>query len=218
MGGPFIRPPGEGTIGSAHLDRARTPALTRSKTRPVAAAAALALSACGPIDLGQGGYDTQPPPPGFATEMVAAHDAVRASAEPTPVPPLPSLGWSAAVAATAQAWASQCRWQHNPDLGSLGLGENLAASTVDRTPAFVVGMWADEARFFTYPTTCDTSGANPYGTCGHYTQLVWRDTTAVGCARAVCNGGTPPPGWSGTWYLWVCDYAPPGNWVGEQPY
>ena len=43
---------------------------------------------------------------------------------------------------------------------------------------------------------------------GHYTQMVWKGTTEVGCATA-----------SGTelTYL-VCRYSPPGNIVGQKPY
>jgi pathogenesis-related protein 1 len=44
--------------------------------------------------------------------------------------------------------------------------------------------------------------------CGHYTQIVWRDTTSVGCAAQSCPQGE----------IWVCDYSPPGNYVGQHPY
>lgn len=46
---------------------------------------------------------------------------------------------------------------------------------------------------------------------GHFTQLVWKNTTSVGCGRTECNGdgGNKAPGW----YV-VCEYYPPGNVVG----
>ena len=44
--------------------------------------------------------------------------------------------------------------------------------------------------------------------CGHYTQVVWANTLSVGCGVAVCPTGT----------IVVCNYAPPGNYVGEKPY
>jgi pathogenesis-related protein 1 len=45
--------------------------------------------------------------------------------------------------------------------------------------------------------------------CGHYTQVVWRTTTDIGCARAVCSDQSQ---------VWVCNYAPPGNWRGQRPF
>jgi hypothetical protein len=36
---------------------------------------------------------------------------------------------------------------------------------------------------------------------GHFTQLVWRATTELGCARAQCGGID----------VVVCQYDPPGN-------
>ena len=51
---------------------------------------------------------------------------------------------------------------------------------------------------------------------GHYSQLVWKSTTMVGCATQYCpNGlantspGTPP-------YFTVCNYYPPGKF--DLPY
>jgi hypothetical protein len=188
--------------------------LSRSETLSLLAVAALALPACDPVDLGSGGYDTVPPPAGFAAEMIDAHNAVRLGAEPVPDPPLPDLGWSPGVASTAQAWADGCSYRHNPSLHALGLGENIAASAPPgaRGAAEIVELWAAEAADYDHATnTCA-----PGKVCGHYTQIVWRDTTALGCAVRTCSTGSPFG--SGSWDFWVCDYAPPGNWVGERPY
>jgi pathogenesis-related protein 1 len=43
---------------------------------------------------------------------------------------------------------------------------------------------------------------------GHYTQVVWKDTKEVGCAKAECKGII----------IVVCNYDPPGNVLGEKPY
>ena len=187
--------------------------MIRFETVSLLVAAALALPACDAIDLVPGDYQTEPPPPGFATEMLDAHDAVRAGAQPIPDPPLADLGWSASVASVAQAWADGCSYAHNPGRGALG--ENIAATAppgaYDATRV-VDDLWAAEADHYDYATnTCA-----PGQVCGHYTQIVWRDTTALGCAMRTCATGSPFG--SGSWDFWVCDYAPPGNWVGERPY
>ena len=74
----------------------------------------------------------------------------------------------------------------------------------------VVAMWASEAKSYDYAT----NGCS--GVCGHYTQVVWRSTTSVGCAIQRCATGSPFGG--STWFFAVCNYVPPGNFVGERPY
>jgi hypothetical protein len=197
-----------------------------SPLRPLPVAVlALALAGCDLLEEAVPDAPAgEPPPAGFATEMVDAHNAVRAGATPAPTPPLDPLAWSTPVAATAQAWADGCAYAHNPDLHALGYGENIAATAPAgaRGAAYIVGLWASEAPFYDYATDrCDWANpANEPHTCGHYTQLVWRSTTVVGCAVQTCPASSSPfgGGASGAWNFWVCDYAPPGNWVGQRPY
>ncbi len=158
---------------------------------------------------GSNGADAGPPDP-FQLALLTAHNAVRASAQPAPSPALPTLGWSDAAAARATAWAENCQFEHNP---AGGYGENLYAATNAQTPVEVVSSWAQERADYSY--AANSCAANRQ--CGHYTQLVWRSTTAVGCATKMCNAHSPFSSTT-TWYLWVCDYAPPGNFVGERPY
>jgi hypothetical protein len=54
------------------------------------------------------------------------------------------------------------------------------------------------------------------GVCGHYTQIVWGATTHLGCAKKTCT--TNNPFGKGSWEIWVCNYSPPGNFVGKKPY
>lgn len=133
--------------------------------------------------------------------MLAAHNQAR---QTVGVPP---LQWSAELAATAQRWAdtlrgSRCTMRHSR---GTGLGENLAwASGQSLTPAQVAAMWVGERRH--YDAARNTCA--PGQVCGHYTQVVWRGTTHVGCGMASC----------GTSEVWVCNYAPPGNVVGQRPH
>jgi len=210
----------------------------RSSVRlPLAAllvpAAVTVPQGCGPLEslldttapIPTGG----PPPAGFATEMLDAQNAVRADpasvgGSPAPSPALPALAWSSTVAARAQAWADGCVYMHDTTaLHDLGYGENIAATAPpgarDATYIVVEG-WAAEAPFYDYATNgCDAANpANAAHTCGHYTQLVWRSTTVVGCGFRTCTTGSPFGASFPTWDYWVCDYAPPGNYVGQRPY
>lgn len=141
--------------------------------------------------------------------MLAAHNKVRAEATPTPNPPLTPYVWSEEDAKAAQDWANGCVYNHNPNNG--GRGENIFASAGAATVELVVKAWADEAANYIY----DTNKCR--GVCGHYTQIVWSSTTSVGCGMKACNTGSPFKGFT-EWELWVCNYSPPGNYVGKKPY
>lgn len=48
---------------------------------------------------------------------------------------------------------------------------------------------------------------------GHFTQVVWQDTSTVGCATQLCASGTIFSGAKS--YFTVCNYANAGNYIGE---
>ena len=131
-------------------------------------------------------------------EMLAAHNQIRARVNVQP------LIWSSDLAARAQDWADQLlrqdRFYHRP---KSNLGENIFEILGGHVSAAeVVGDWASEAESYNYrANTCR-------GLCGHYTQVVWRGTRELGCAVASKNGRE----------VWVCNYSPHGNWVGERPF
>ncbi len=150
-------------------------------------------------------------PPSLAG-ITADHNQVRVGVDPAAVPSLASLTWSSDVAQTAQAWASQCRFEHNPNRGELG--ENIAAFTdTSGSAEKAVAQWASEAGDYDYAS----NSCAPDKVCGHYTQIVWRSTLLLGCGVQDCTTGSPFPGFP-DWQLFVCDYSPPGNVVGQRPY
>ncbi|KAJ9152260.1 PR-1-like protein [Coniochaeta hoffmannii] len=77
-------------------------------------------------------------------------------------------------------------------------GENLALGYPD--VAASIDAWGDERRRYNF----DKPGFGEE--TGHFTQLVWKNTTAVGCGRVECGEGKG-------WYL-VCEYWPRGNVIG----
>jgi hypothetical protein len=124
---------------------------------------------------------------------------------------LPALSWSEGLARDALAWARHLatidQGQHDPAVRGKE-GENIWWGT---TGAFtfvqMVDFWGSEKKAFRYGVFPDCQ-TNRSAVVGHYTQMVWKNTTSVGCALA-SNGRTD--------YL-VCRYSPPGNVVGEKPY
>ncbi|CAE6447762.1 unnamed protein product [Rhizoctonia solani] len=112
-----------------------------------------------------------------------------------------SLTWATDLAAAAAKWAENCVWEHSQ--GQVGeFGENLAAGT-SLGAAAAVKMWTDEASEY--------DPANPQ--YSHFTQVVWKATTEVGCAVRTCNNLFS--GNSGAVNFHVCEYRAPGNVIGQ---
>jgi len=105
-------------------------------------------------------------------------------------------------------------WEHDDDRGFTG--ENLykmwssRENNESQTTAVATVAWYDEIKDYNF----SNPSVHPEGTMvGHLTQLLWEDTTELGC------------GWSGgfdgeTWFAYfvVCRYRQPGNWRGDANY
>jgi uncharacterized protein YkwD len=151
--------------------------------------------------------------PSWKQAMLDATNSVRANPQPAPNPPLSPLSWDDNLGSTAQSYANKCVFEHNANRGSLG--ENIAFFGPGGNPASdAVQVWAAEASNYTYASNSCASGQQ----CGHYTQLVWRSTTAVGCGMTHCQNLQLSDGSTVEGDFWVCDYNPPGNFVGQKPY
>jgi pathogenesis-related protein 1 len=175
---------------------------------------------------------------GIFVGATAAHNAIRdqLSMSEGLNPPLPDLTWSDALAVVAQDWADTLTSQ---DCGSIAhrpngrYGENIAQrgsrgiSLGPMPPDDAVEGWANEIACWTYgritggrtniqsPEVCDQQCATDlFSTgCGHYTQLVWANTRQVGCGYSTCTDDD-----DFLVEVWVCNYDPPGNVVGQFPY
>jgi pathogenesis-related protein 1 len=176
----------------------------------VAAVCAITLAACGG-GSGSGAIAGAEPSaqPVNPTEIVNAHNAWRKLVG------APALTYSDTLAASAQAWAdhlkatNNCSMQHSngavgENLYWAGAWSNGPAQTVSSQA--VVDSWASEKANYTYATNSCAAGK----VCGHYTQVVWKNTTAVGCGMAVCDSPKNQ--------VWACQYSPAGNYVGQSPY
>ncbi|KAH7673637.1 Cysteine-rich secretory protein-related protein [Dioscorea alata] len=94
--------------------------------------------------------------------------------------------WDATVAAYAQNYANQrigdCKLVHSGG----PYGENIFwGSGAEFTAADAVNSWVSEKQYYDYASNTCAAGKQ----CGHYTQVVWRSSTSIGCARVKCNSG-----------------------------
>ncbi|CAK9144997.1 unnamed protein product [Ilex paraguariensis] len=131
-------------------------------------------------------------------DYLNAHNAARSQVGVGP------LTWDNNVASYAENYANQrindCNLIHSQGQ----YGENLATGTGTLSGTDAVNLWVSESVNYDYNSNSCTGEQ-----CGHYTQVVWRDSTRLGCARVQCNNG----GWFVT-----CNYDPPGNVIGQRPY
>lgn len=138
-------------------------------------------------------------PEDLVQDCLHAHNVVRAQLGEQ------QLKWSDELASEAQWWANvlaeRNEFQHEP---VRHWGQNLFMIVGGySSPEQAIAAWAAEATAYNREQNRCTGEM-----CGHYTQMVWRNTREVGCAHA----------WRGTREVWVCDYFPPGNVVGQRPF
>ncbi len=154
-------------------------------------------------------------------EILQSHNKYRQSVK------VPAISWSNKLAQSSQRYSSQlaqrgCVMQHS---GIKNIGENIYWASVETrslttsdgkvtkfsNPQAIHGQdvaeaWGNEKEYYDYASnTCQ-----PNKQCGHYTQMIWRTTKYVGCAKSACidDGGQ----------IWVCHYSPTGNYLGQKPY
>ena len=137
------------------------------------------------------------------SEILAAHNTYRQEVG------VPGLIWSDTIAASAQQWADHLAATRSFEHGSSEYGENIwSGTTRSFSPTEMVDRWGGEKQYFvaggSFPNVC----RGDWWKCGHYTQMIWRNTTAFGCGLAT-DGARD--------YL-VCRYNPPGNYRGQKPY
>jgi len=132
---------------------------------------------------------------GFKKDMLQQHNLYRCMHN------VPLFTWSDAIARNAQKYADSTggKMKHSSRAsrqnvgGFRSLGENLAFGGT-----FVGGVrrWYDEIKNTNKGLVSSFSGST-----GHYTQIVWKSSTAIGC------------GTSGS--LLVCQYGEAGNYQGQ---
>jgi len=134
----------------------------------------------------------------------------------------PDLSWDSTLAGYAKTIAEGCVFAHDMDQGSGGYGQNLASwgttssldGLVNETGAkAVTEQWYNgEVNSWQFYGMSDPPSSSPLTAWGHFTQVVWKSTTKVGCYTATCPAGTVLQYPS---LYTVCNYDPPGNFGGQ---
>ncbi|ALC47538.1 CG8483 [Drosophila busckii] len=122
--------------------------------------------------------------------------------------------WDDELAARAQQWADNCQFRHDPHrtINRFTMGQNLAIiwSTApldadDGDFPSRIQNWFNEVQKYSFGDAWSPK-------TGHYSQLVWGETSLVGCGFAEYKDNVKYN------KLYVCNYGPGGNVVGLNPY
>ncbi|WP_257459230.1 CAP family protein [Archangium lipolyticum] len=145
----------------------------------------------------------------FEAQILAVHNKLRAKHG------VPPMKWDAAVANYAKSRANLVSQRDGLSHGHAGLqdhGENLywgatsgALPGGEKAAAAAVESWYNEIKDYNFSNPGFSS------TTGHFTQVVWKNSTRLGCAIVQGKGAR----WFETYV--VCNYVVPGNMMGDFP-
>jgi hypothetical protein len=132
--------------------------------------------------------------PAEQTAMLETHNMYRC------IHGVPPLTWDASLAKTAQSWADTGTIQHSTALGAFKkYGENMKFDCPTSSVCKATKWWYAEISKYTE--------SSPFQ-AAHYTQMVWKGTTKMGCGKgkttSPCKGE-----------VWFCQFSPPGNYFGK---
>ncbi|KAF3220343.1 hypothetical protein TWF679_009717 [Orbilia oligospora] len=130
----------------------------------------------------------------YRDAILRVHNEVRAAHD------VPAMRWSRDLVNYAMANTPSCQsYGHTRTLQQDGIGENILYGQ-QKPEQMVRELWYDkELRLY------DFNRQGFSGATGHFTQMIWKGTTEVGCMVRKCTYGT---------YV-KCDYRGKGNIIGQ---
>ncbi|XP_055890377.1 glioma pathogenesis-related protein 1-like [Biomphalaria glabrata] len=145
---------------------------------------------------------------GFTTEeatgIVDRHNELRTSEQSSD---MLNITWNSALETNAQTHAAKCNFTHSTgefrsNVGGFSYaGENIYASSgTSLNVTIIVDYWYSEKSDYNYDTNTCTK------VCGHYTQVVWANSTAIGCGVQFCP--VLDSSSMNNSYFVVCQYGP----------
>ncbi|XP_077975959.1 uncharacterized protein LOC120341288 [Styela clava] len=133
----------------------------------------------------------------FEKACLDAHNAYRKAHNTRP------LKWNKQCSEKAKAWANTMAKTGNFKHSDNKLGENIAcAMGVDFTGEYATKMWYSEIKDYSF----ENHGTKNGKPVGHFTQVVWKESTEAGFGFAKAENGM----------MYACgNYTPQGNVYGQ---
>ena len=161
-------------------------------------ALALGLGAVSSVVHAEGAIDMS----AFRSAVLAQHNGYRAAHQ------VPELEYSSKLESGALSWArrlaSTGKFEHSGGDDGESLHFFFSSEAIDAAGLAeqAVSHWYNEIKKYNYKRP-GFSGAT-----GHFTQVVWKGSTSLGCGAAKSKDKS---------YFIVCRYSPAGNVLGQFP-
>ncbi|KAJ5204400.1 uncharacterized protein N7498_005279 [Penicillium cinerascens] len=128
----------------------------------------------------------------------------------------PSVDWDSSLESSARTLASRCVYHHDTSIDGGGYGQNIGYGVEANEIGVMITnlMYNGEIGYFPTPYGASQPSMSDFEKWGHFSQIVWKGTTHVGCATVMCNdlGNVDS---SSSLPFTVCNYSPAGNYEGE---
>jgi uncharacterized protein YkwD len=143
----------------------------------------------------------------YQERVLAHHNVHRANHSAS------ALVWDDALANTAAIIASTCIYAHSMNVNGGGYGQNIAAGVEANNVSAVITelFYNGEVGYYNNLYGQASPDMSQFEKWGHFSQLVWKGTTKVGCATQYCSGGLANTGQYVAPHFTVCNYGNPGE-------
>lgn len=116
--------------------------------------------------------------------------------------------------AEAQLVVNRCTFEHWSSAKNLGQGQNLYTTSGDAfsvTAGIIETWYKKELKNMTSHFGAESIPDDVFGSVGHLTQMVWKNTTSVGCVSKKCENMLFENKPTNMNMFTVCNYYPGGN-------
>lgn len=120
--------------------------------------------------------------------------------------------WDDGLARIAQQIASSCVYAHDLQTGGGGYGQNIGAGAPPDEVNRMITNQMYNNELMLYPAYGVEPDMSNFEAWGHFSQIVWKQTTTVGCFTQYCPGGLGNiQSDMVSKYFTVCNYKPGGK-------
>ncbi|XP_059396259.1 peptidase inhibitor 16-like [Carassius carassius] len=143
--------------------------------------------------------------------IVDMHNEFRSKVQPSAAF-MQKVVWDETLRLVAENHTANCIVDHNPLLKELRMGENIFSGSEPFNAIKAMMEWFGEHEDYNFETkNCDEERI-----CANYIQMVWANSSRIGCAAQSCDT-TEHLGHEKV-TLFVCNYYPSGNIKTQNPY